>query len=249
MSNLPVPQSRNDEYLNELCKRKLAPLVALNAVNANSLSPELNLTGANSIKFYVEITGTGTVQIDILGACESGGVFIGNGVSKYFSTSQSFMLPCTSDFIKVQVTILSGSPIVTVRAQGMSDVGVDDVVPRYRDLGECINGVNVAAGASITSPYYDGVWWVKNIISMTSSDQVADFNITRRDVGSINDWSSATKQSLPASGVNWQAFQIGTGVAVGVSSASLGYSAKFVLKNASANTATYLKARIQLMGV
>jgi len=244
MSNLPEPQSRNDEYLNYLCQRKLTPLVALNAVATNSLSQELNLTGANSIKFYVEIIGTGTVQIDILGACESGGVFIGNGVSKYFSASQSFMLPCTSDFIKVQVTVLSGTPTVKVRAQGIIDAGVDDVVPKFKDLGQVITATNMAAGAMISSNFFDNLQWTRYWRATYQSDQTIQVGVCNRDTTLATNWGDYNSSSCPATGSSsWG------GIAVTNQYGTLGYSAKFTVKNNSASANTFARLNIQLMGV
>ena len=247
MNNIPTiteESSRNDKYLHYLCQRKLAPIVALNSVSVNATSAELDLIGANSIKFYVEITGTVTIAVDVLGTCESGGVFISNGITKYFSTSQSFMLPCTSDFIKIQFTKLSGSPIVTIRVQGMSDIGVDDVVPKYRDLGQIINGVNMAAGAIIASSFIDNVQLVRGWRALYQSDQTCIIGIWNRDTGLIVNWGEYSSASLPITGsASWG------GQGALSASSLLGYSAKFTLKNNSASANTFANLRLQLMGV
>lgn len=241
MSDLPIPVSNVDLYLNELCKRKLLPILALNAVNTNSLSSELNLVGANSIKFYVEITGTGTIQIDVLGSSASGGVFVSNGTSRYFSNSQSFMLPCTSDYVKVQMTVLSGSPIVTVRAQGLSDSGVDDVIPKYKDLGEVINTTNIVAGAIVYSDTFYGLHWVRNLFILAKSSQIFDIAYLAIDTNGLSGaWHTPLQTSNgPAAGV-WIPLKFTT---------VLGYACKFAIKNPSAATATYANMKVQLMGV
>lgn len=248
MSNLPIPQFPQDFYLNELCKKKLPPCTALNGITANTLSQELNLIGANSIKFYVEITGAGTIQIDILGSSVSGGTFVSNGVSKYFSTSQSFMLPCTSDFIKVQLTILSGTPVVTVRAQGLVDVGVDDVTPRYKDLGQVINSVNIAAGATVYSNWIDNVQWVRSLITLSQSDQTYDINMQRRDTALSSTTESQLVAGLPASPGQYIS-RLFIGVNASGTNGIPGYSFRVAMKNISASVNTYAKLNMQIMGV
>lgn len=117
------------------------------------------------------------------------------------------------------------------------------VIPT-QDLGLSVEGLTMAAGATVYGNWIDNVEWARNAILLAQSDQQYDITVQRRDnslTGSIN-FTLASAQSAQ-SGSNWRSHAI-TGT-----SALLGYSARFGITNSSASVNTYGRIRAQLLGL
>lgn len=115
---------------------------------------------------------------------------------------------------------------------------------KTQDLGLNVEGLTMAAGATVYGNWIDNVEWVRSAILLAQSDQQYDVTVQRRDnslTGSIN-FTLASAQSAQ-SGSNWRSHAI-TGA-----NALLGYSARFGITNSAAVANTYGRIRAQLLGL
>jgi len=138
--------------------------------------------------------------------------------------------------------LLIDSNIPTTQPVPVQDQG------KYLDLGLAIDGVNMAAGATVLSEWINNVSWVRYIIAQVSSDQASQLVAYRRDSSlEIIDWGS-TLATITAGGVSYVPIAAMPQQSATGASAILGYSARFGIKNTAAVPNTFAKVRIQLMG-
>jgi hypothetical protein len=147
---------------------------------------------------------------------------------------------------------MSDGRIVSIDSLGNQNyVGANNPLPilvtgsGYKDLGLVIDG-SIAAGATLSSNWFDNVSWVRNIVMLSQSDQQYDIQIYVRDIAGVGT-SSILAAYTPASnqaanGTAWRVTQLsGT-------NALLGYSVQFRLKNSSASPNTFARLRVQILG-
>ncbi|MDA8212148.1 MAG: hypothetical protein M0021_09765 [Clostridia bacterium] len=115
---------------------------------------------------------------------------------------------------------------------------------RYQELGLVVEGLNMAAGAIVYGSWIDNAEFVRNIVTLTQSDQQYDVGLNRRD-STLNADSGATvlATNQPAITTAWRP-------ALGVGAAALvGYGVMFYVKNSSTAANTYARVRAQLLGL
>lgn len=112
----------------------------------------------------------------------------------------------------------------------------------YKDLDLVVDAVNMAAGATVYSDYYTDLEWVRNMLIFASTDQQFDIMIKNKDNAGTIPNAYATNSNQSAQPVSYGRYPVnGT-------SALLGYSACFGIKNSSAVPNTFGKLKVQLIG-
>lgn len=123
---------------------------------------------------------------------------------------------------------------------------------RYKDLGLVIDAVNVAAGATVYTPWYDNTQWVKNILfflANTATGGNVSLNRINRDSSGRADvgfamFTGTVSTNLDALSVRAAGSAIGATTTA--SHATLGKSTRFALIN-SASVVGNLRLAIQLI--
>lgn len=116
----------------------------------------------------------------------------------------------------------------------------------YQDLGQVVEGLNMAAGATVYSPYYTDLEWVRNVICLAQSDQQYDIGHQRKDTsGAIDSTNNTIGSNLSA--LLAPNYRSTTNPSLGIG--LLGYSTRFYIKNSSASANTYARLRVQLIGL
>ncbi len=111
-----------------------------------------------------------------------------------------------------------------------------------QDIGLIIDAASAAAGATVYSPWYDGIQWVRTVIYASQSTRTYNMGFYRRDTDLVDIGQNAIGGDQTANSPNWRT-TFGTG-ATGV----IGYSCRFYLKNQDLVNTADLKLRVQLLG-
>lgn len=146
--------------------------------------------------------------------------------------------------VMVTDSLPTGSNIIGKVGIDFGNNGVSIVGSLYKDLALAVEGINMAAGATVWGNYIDNVQWVRNMIIMYSSDQAFDIYLGRRNMSGNSD-ANGWITGLSA-GANTRCMSTANN---SNQTALLGYSARFGVKNTAAVANTYARAYIQLMGL
>ena len=129
------------------------------------------------------------------------------------------------------------NPVPTSITGSLANVG------KYQDLGLVIEGLILAAGASLSSVWYDDLEWVRNVIFNSMIDQVCSLYIFGRDTSLNPLFGSYALSSTPGVAVGTSGFRPTKVASV------IGHSGKFMVTNNGAVATTYVNIYVQLLGL
>lgn len=131
-----------------------------------------------------------------------------------------------------------------------SIVGKDNpatVAFRFLDMGQVITGGVIAAGATVFSPVYPNLQWVRSVIGFVNCDQLVKIQVFRLVSGTTFDWGSTLYTLTATSSAVWQPFCAIPAAGQGVNGI-IGDSAKFAINNVTGSATTVANLVIKLMG-
>lgn len=171
----------NDTTLNNLNISSFSKGMAQNIftnVNTNQTSGEIDCSGYNAIAINVTVTGTGVAFVKLKASLISGGTFNDYVDVGLFGSSRPIIIPRVLDFVKVDLTVKSGTATYTVDVQPCN-VPNDMHKPTFKEYLLAINQTGVAANTDSNTFDIYNCEWVKSVSMFAQCTQDYEVYYTR----------------------------------------------------------------------